>query len=136
MGTLVDNGGCYFNGEIKNWQVFRQSLCHSSDDMGLGWVYKIANVLSVYLQKTVADMSNKEQEAVVVVMDFSKFSEAQQKQVAKALGKRKSSFLGLIKYRKDTFGSNYMDHAKCGYGKEEDLTEAYEQCDFAYLIKG
>ena len=105
----------------KNWLVFRQSLCHSSDDMELGWVYDIGNVLSVYLQKTVADMSNKEREAGVVSMDFSKFSEAQQKQVAKALGKRKSSFLGLIKYRKDTFGSNYMDHDKCGYDNEKDL---------------
>jgi hypothetical protein len=28
-----------------------------------------------------------------------------------------------------------MDHVKCGYGKEEDLTEAHEQCDLAYLIK-
>ncbi len=28
-----------------------------------------------------------------------------------------------------------MDHAKCGYDKEEDLTETHEQCDPAYLIK-
>ncbi len=41
----------------------------------------------------------------------------------------------LIKHHKDTFGSNYKDHAKCGYGKVEDLTEAHEQCDLAYLIK-
>ena len=88
MGTLVDNGGCYLKGEIKNWLVFRQSLCRSSDDMGLGWVYEIANVLSVYLQKTVADMSNKEQEAGDVVMDFSKFSETQIKKVMKVLGTR------------------------------------------------
>ena len=71
-------------------------------------------------------------------MDFSKFSEAQLKKVAKALGKSQGSFLlkeALIKHRKDTFGSNYMDHAKCGYGKAEDLTEAHEHCDLAYLIK-
>jgi hypothetical protein len=41
----------------------------------------------------------------------------------------------LIKHRKDTFGSNYMDHAKCGYGKAENLTEAHEQSDLAYFIK-
>jgi hypothetical protein len=143
MGTLVDNGGCYFNGEIKNWLVFRQLLCRSSDGMGLGWIYEIANVLSAYLQKTVADMSNKEREAGDVAMekamDFSKVSEAQLKKLAKPLGKSQGSFLlkqALIKHRKDTFGSNYMDHAKCGYANEEDLVEAHEQCDLAYLIKG
>jgi len=31
--------------------------------MGLGWVYEIANVLSAYLQKAVADMSKKDREA-------------------------------------------------------------------------
>ncbi len=51
MGTLVDNGGCYFNGEIKNWFVFRQILCRSSDGMGLGWIYEIAKVISVYLSE-------------------------------------------------------------------------------------
>ena len=139
MGTLVDNGGCYFNGEIKNWLVFRQSLCRSSDDVGLGWVYEIANVLSAYLQKSVAEMSNKQREAGGIAMDFSKFSETQLKKVATMLGKSQGSFLlkqALIKHRKDTFGSNYMDHAKCGYAKEEELVEAHEQCDLAYLIKG
>ena len=29
-----------------------------------------------------------------------------------------------------------MDHVKCGYANEEDLVEAHEQCDLAYLIKG
>jgi hypothetical protein len=43
---------------------------------------------------------------------------------------------GLIKHRKDTFGSNYMDHAKCGYDNEEDLVETHEQSDIVYLIKG
>jgi hypothetical protein len=107
MGTLVDNGGCYFNGEIKNWLPFRQNLFRSSDGMGLGWVYEIANVLSVYLQKAVAEMSKKDQEAGDIATDFAKFS--------------------------DTFGSNYMDHTKCGYDKEEDLAEAHEQCDLVYL---
>jgi hypothetical protein len=72
-------------------------------------------------------------------MDFSKFSETQLKKVVKSLGKSQGSFLlkqALIKHRKDTFGSNYMDHAKCGYDNEEDLVEAHEQCDLAYLIKG
>ncbi len=72
--------------------------------MGLGW--EIANVFSPYLQKTVADMSNKEREAGVVAIDFSKFSEAQLKKVAKALGKSQGSFLlkqALIKHRKDTW---------------------------------
>ena len=139
MGTPVDNGGCYFNGETKNWLVFRQSLCRSSDGMGLGWVYEIANVLSAYLQKAVAEMSNKEREAGGVATDFSKFSEAQLKKVVKLLEKSQGSFLlkqALIKHRKDTFGSNYVDHAKCGYDKEEDLVETHEQCDLAYLIKG
>jgi hypothetical protein len=139
MGTLVDNGGCYFNGEIKNWLVFRHSLCRSSDGLGLGWVYEFANVLSAYLQKAVAEMPNKEREAGGVAMDFSNFSGSQLKKVAKMLGKSQGSFLlkqALIKYRKDTFGSNYMDHAKCGYAKEEDFVEAHEQCDLAYLIKG
>ncbi len=96
MGTLVDNGGCCFNGEIKNWLVFRQSLCRSSDGMGLGWVYEITNVLSTYLQKTVTDMSNKEREDGDVTMDFSKFSEVQLKKVAKSLGKSKGSFLDSL----------------------------------------
>jgi hypothetical protein len=107
--------------------------------MGLGWVYEIANVFSVYLQKKVVDMSNKEREDGGVVMDFSKFSETQLKKVAKTLGKSQGSFLlqqVLIKFRKDTFGSNYMDHAKCGYDNEEDLVEVHEQCDLSYLIKG
>jgi hypothetical protein len=83
--------------------------------MGLGWIYEIANVISAYLQKTVVDMSNKERETGDVTMDFSKFSEAQLKKLAKPLGKSQGSFLlkqTLIKYRKDTFGSNYTDHAK------------------------
>ena len=110
MGTLVDNGGCYFDGEIKNWLAFRQTLCRSSDDMGLGWIYEIANVFSAYLQKTVADMSKKEREAGGVAMDFSKFPEAQLKKLSKLLDKSQGSFLlkhALIKHRKDTFGSNY-----------------------------
>ena len=138
MGTLVDNGG-YLNGEIKNWLVFRQSLCRSSDDLGLGWVYEIANVLSAYLQKLVAEMSNKQREAGGVVMDFSKFSEAQLKKVATMLGKSQGSFLlkqVLIKHHKDTFGSNYMDHVTRGYTKEEEFVEDHEQCDLAYLMKG
>jgi len=138
MGTLVDNGGCYFNGEIKTWLPFRQKLCRSSDGMGLGRVYEIANVLSAYLQKAVAEMSKKDREAGGIVTDFAKFSDAQLKKVAMVVSKRQGSFLlkqALIKHRKDTFGSNYMDHAKCGYGKAEDLTEAHEQCDLAYLIK-
>jgi hypothetical protein len=79
MGTLVDNGGCYFNGEIKSRLPFRQKLCRSSDCMGLGWVYEIANVLSAYLQKTVAEMSKKDREAGGIVTDFAKFSDAQLK---------------------------------------------------------
>ena len=98
MGTLVDNGGCYFNGEIKNWLVFRQILCRSSDGMGLGWIYEIANVLSAYLQKTVADMSNKEREAGGVAMDFSKFSEAQLKKLAKPLDRQ----AGALRTSKDS----------------------------------
>jgi hypothetical protein len=106
--------------------------------MGLGWIYEIANVLSAYLQKTVADMSKKDREAGGVAMDFSKFSEAQLKKLAKPLDKSQGSFLlkqALIKHRKDTFGSNYMEHAKCGYATAEDLVEAHGQCDLAYLIK-
>ena len=103
MGTLVDNGGCYFNGEIKSWIVFRQTFCRSSDDMGLGWIYEIANVLSTYLQKTVADMSNKEQEVGGVSMDFSKFSEAHLKKVAKPLGKSQGSFLFYLSNPSQTF---------------------------------
>jgi hypothetical protein len=79
MGTLVDNGGCSFDGEIKNWLPFRQKLCRSSDGMGLGWVYEISNVLSAYLQKAVAEMSKKDREAGGIVTDFSKFSVAQLK---------------------------------------------------------
>ncbi len=60
--------------------------------MGLGWVYEIDNVFSVYLQKKVVDMSNKEREDGGVVMDFSKFSETQLKNVAKTLGKIQGSF--------------------------------------------
>jgi hypothetical protein len=93
MGTLVDNGGCYFNGEIKNWLPFRQNLCRSSDGMGLGWVYEIANVLSVYLQKAVAEMSKKDREAGGIATDFAKFSDAQLKKVAIVLGKSQRSFL-------------------------------------------
>jgi hypothetical protein len=106
--------------------------------MGLGWVYEIANVLSAYLQKAVAEMSKKDREAGVIASDFAKFSDAQLKKVAIVLGKSQGSFLlkqDLIKDRKDTFGSNYMDHTKCGYDKEEDFAEAREQCDLAYLIK-
>ncbi len=139
MGTLVDNGGCYFNGEIKNWLVFRQILCRSSDGMGLGWIYEIVNVLSAYLQKTVADMSqsNKDREAGGVDMDFSKFSEDQVKKLSKPLGKSQGSFLlnqSLSKNR-NTFGSNYMDHVKCGYANVEDLVTVHGQCDLTYLIK-
>jgi hypothetical protein len=47
--------------------------------MGLGWVYEIANVLSAYLQKTVAEMSKKDREAGGIVTDFAKFSDAQLK---------------------------------------------------------
>jgi hypothetical protein len=70
--------------------------------MGLGWVYEIANVLSAYLQKAVAERSNKEREAGGVVTDFSKFSEALLKKVVKLLGKSQGSFLlkqALIKHR-------------------------------------
>jgi hypothetical protein len=91
--------------------------------MGLGWVCETANVLSAYLQKAVAEMSNKEREAGGVVMDFTKLPEAQLKKVVKLLGKSQGSFLLKevpIKHRKDTFGSNYMDHVKCGYDKEAD----------------
>ena len=138
MGTLVDNGGCSFDGEIKNWLPFRQKLCRSSDGMGLGWVYEISNVLSAYLQKAVAEMSKKDREAGGIVTDFSKFSVAQLKNVGTVLSKSQGSFLlkqALIRHRKDTFGSNYMDHVKCGYKDEDELTEAHEQCDLAYLIK-
>ena len=138
MGTLVDNGGCYFEGEIKNWLLFRQKLCRSSDGMGLGWVYEIGNVLSAYLQKAVAEMSKKDREAGGIVTDFARFSDAQLKKVATVLGKSQGSFLlkqALIKHRKDTFGSNYMDHAKCGYANADDLVEAYQQCDLSYLIR-
>ena len=76
-----------------NWLIFRQSHCHSSDDLGLGWVYEIANVLSAYLQKSVAEMSNKQREAGGIAMDFSKFSETQLKKVATMLGKSQGSFL-------------------------------------------
>ena len=58
-----------------------------------GELYEIANVISTYLQKAVAEMSNKEREAGVVVTDFSKFSEAQFKKVVKLLGKSQGSFL-------------------------------------------
>ena len=80
METLVDNGGCSFNGEIKNWMAFRQSLCRESDGKGLGWVYESANVLSAYLQKAETcslltcrkyEMSNKEREAGGVTTDFT-----------------------------------------------------------------
>ena len=138
MGTLIDNGGCSFDGEIKNWLPFRQKLCRSSDGMGLGWVYEISNVLSAYLQKAVAEMSKKDREAGGIVTDFSKFSVAQLKNVGTVLSKSQGSFLlkqALIRHRKDTFGSNYMDHVKCGYKDEDELTEAHEQCDLAYLIK-
>jgi hypothetical protein len=107
--------------------------------MGLGWIYEIVNVLSAYLQKTVADMSqsNKDREAGGVDMDFSKFSEDQVKKLAKPLGKSQGSFLlnqSLSKNR-NTFGSNYMDHVKCGYANVEDLVTAHGQCDLTYLIK-
>ena len=41
-----------------------------------------------------------------------------------------------MKHQKGHFGLNYMNHAKCRYVKEEELVEAHEQCDLAYLIKG
>jgi hypothetical protein len=93
MGTLVDNGGYYFNGEIKNWLPFRQKLCRSCDGMGLGWVYEIANVLSSYLQKEVVEMSKKDRESGVIVTDFAKFSDTQLKKVAIVLSKSQGSFL-------------------------------------------
>ena len=93
MGTLVDNGGCYFNGEIKSWLPFRQKLCRLSDDMGLGWVYEIANVIFDYLQKAVAKMLKKDREAGGIVTDFEKFSDTQLKKVAIVLSKRQGSFL-------------------------------------------
>ena len=139
MGALVNNGGCSFHGEVKNWLAFRQSFCRESDGKGLGWVYESADVLSAYLQKAVAEMSNKEREAGGVTTDFTQFSEAQLKKVAKTLGKTQGDFLleqTLIKHREDTFGSNYMDLAKYGYDNETDLVETHEQCDLAYLIKG
>ena len=86
MGTLVDNGGCSFDGEIKNWMPFRQKLCRSSDGMGLGWVYEITNVLSAYLQKVVPEMSKKDREAGGIVTDFSK-------NVGTVLSKSQGSFL-------------------------------------------
>ena len=127
MGTLVDNGGCSCKGEIKNWLTFRQSLYRES-----------SNVLSDYLEKAVAEMSNKEREDGGVATDFTKFSEAQLKKVARALGKSQGVFLliqELIKHHKNTFGSN-MDHAKCGYDNEADLVEVHSQCDLACVIKG
>ncbi len=95
-------------------------------------------MLSAYLQKAVAEMSKKDREAGDIVRDFAKFSDTHLKKVAILLSKSQGSFQfkqALIKHRKDTFGSNYMDHVKCGYGKAEDLTEAHEHCDLAYLIK-
>ena len=67
--------------------------------------------------------------------------EAQIKKVAKALGKSQGPFLlkqVLINHHKDTFGTNYMDHAICEYDNEEELVEPHydEQFDLAYLIKG
>jgi hypothetical protein len=93
MGTLVDNGGCYFNGEIKSWLPFRQKLYRSSDDMGLGWVYEIVNVLSTYLQKKVPEMSKKDRETGDIATDFEKFSDAQLKMVVIVLSKSQGSFL-------------------------------------------
>jgi hypothetical protein len=61
--------------------------------MGLGWVCETANVLSAYLQKAVAEMSNEEREAGVVVMDFTKIPEAQLKKVVKLMRKKQGSFL-------------------------------------------
>ncbi len=86
-------------------------------------------------------MSKKDREAGGIVTDFAKFSVTQLKNVATVLGKSQGSFLlfikqALIKHRKDTFGSNDMDHAKCGFANEEDLVEAHAQCDLAYVIKG
>ena len=78
MGTL-DNGGCLFNGEMKNWLPFRESLCRECDVKGLGWIYESANVLSAYLQKLVAAMSNKEREAGGIPTDFTKFTDSQLK---------------------------------------------------------
>jgi hypothetical protein len=75
--------------------------CH-----GLGWVYEIANVLSPYLQKVVAEMSNKERESGDVTTDFSKFSDTQFKKVVKLVGKSQGPFLlkqALIKHRKRHF---------------------------------
>lgn len=137
MGTL-DNGGCLFNGEIKTWLPFRESLCRECDVKGLGWIYESANVLSAYLQKLVEAMSNKEREAGGIPTDFTKFTDSQLKKVKAALSKSQGAFLlkqTLIKNRKDTFGSNYMDHAKCGYEDEAALAIAHGACDEGYLIK-
>ena len=41
----------------------------------------------------------------------------------------------LIKNHKDTFDSNYMDHAKCGYEDEEAISIDHGACDEGYLIK-
>ena len=57
---MVDNGGCSFNGKIKNC---RQNLCRESDSKGLGWVYESVNVISAYIQKDITKMSNKERKA-------------------------------------------------------------------------
>ena len=91
MGTL-DNGDCLFNGEIKTWLPFRESLCRECDVKGLGWIYESANVLSAYLQKLVAAMSNKEREAGGIPTDFTKFTDSQLKKVKAALSKKSACF--------------------------------------------
>jgi hypothetical protein len=137
MGTL-DNGGCLFNGEIETLLPFRESLCRECEVKGLGWIYESANVLSAYLQKLVATISNNEREAGGIPTDFTKFTDTQLKKVKVALSKSQGVFLlkqVLIKNRKDTFGSNYMDQANCGYEDEESLAIDHGAYDEGYLIK-
>ena len=112
MGTL-DNGGCSFNGEIKTWFPFRESVCHECDVKGLGWIYESVNVFSGYLQKLVVAMTNKERETGVIPTDVTKFSDSQLKKVKSltVLDKSQGVFLlkeDLIKNHKDNFGSNYI----------------------------
>ena len=70
--------------------------------------------------------------------NHTKFSDTQLKKVKVSLDKCQGAFLHnpvLIKHHKDTFGSNYMDHAKNGYKVETSLDTAHEACDQGYLIK-
>ena len=83
-------------------------------------------------------MSNKERDTGGITTDFTKFSESHLKKIAQTLGKNQGTFLlhqSLINHHKDTFGSNYMDHTKCGYDNETELVETHEQCDLVYFIK-